>query len=224
MINVADLVIFVVLLFGAWRGLRHGLSGEILRVAVLVAAFLIGARTHVLLGERIAETTRLSAAASRALGFGAAFLAVWIAGNLARIALLKILTLKFVRPLELVGGAAAGAIKAAAAVSAVLIFANLAPRLRPLADAVNERSAVCAFLSTRAPALYSSLRERYADIVGEEHDGEAAAAAPAEDAEPAAPEDVEPPSSAPEWEPLVFDPVKGAGGNPSNSETSGARR
>ena len=209
-IQVADLVILAVLLFGAWRGFRNGLSGEIVRVAGLVVAFLVGARTHVPLGNWIEETTRLSAPAARALGFGAVFAGIWAVGHLARFILHKIMTITFVKPLEIAGGVAAGVIKTGAAISAVLIFINLAPRLTFVANAVNERSTICTFLSAHAPALYSSLRERYAVVAGAPGDQETGGGAP-EGATIPEPDDTAAPRSEPEWEPLVFEPVDEVG-------------
>jgi uncharacterized membrane protein required for colicin V production len=232
-IHVADFLIVAILLFGAWRGFRNGLSGEILRVAAIVAAFLISARSHVVLGAWIADKTGMPPSTARTIGFISVFAGLWGLGHLVRFVLAKLVTIRFVRPLEIGGGIAAGIIKTGAALSAVLIVVNLAEPLRPVAGAVNERSTICAFLSEKAPALYESLRERYGTVVpdpaGEEPEtepiqpdakqppedrteDEPPSPAPGHADRPADPEpEIEIDTSEPRWEPLVFEPIGDAG-------------
>ncbi len=200
MFHPLDIAILVVLLVGFWRGWRNGLSGELLRVAALVVAFVVANRCHALPARWIAEHTSMKGAAVPFLSYAVIFVGIWAVGWFVRTVVHKILTISFVKHLETIGGAFAGALKTAVILALALVGMTLVPLLQPLAETIAEHSTLAAFTVAKAPTVCTELNEIKKKYIPSEDRPEDEAAEPEPREEPAEDEDTIEPIEIPDEE------------------------
>lgn len=125
--NAVDIVALVILLFGVWRGFRRGLSGELARLISLAVVMIVGWQAYEPLGERLAEFTRLDPEQSRLAAFLCTVLAAGICMLALRLVLRQIMEFTFKKPLEKIGGMAAGFLRSSILIVLIVVAAVLTP-------------------------------------------------------------------------------------------------
>jgi membrane protein required for colicin V production len=126
--NAVDIVALVWLLIGAWRGLRQGLAGALLRLLALALAVGVGFLGYAWLGEKMAGGGRLAGAAGDLLAFFLITVAVYVVLRLVGLLLKNTITFTFKGKLEPVGGALVGLLVSACVIALVLLLAGQWPQ------------------------------------------------------------------------------------------------
>lgn len=126
-LNIVDVVIAVYLIYGAVRGVRRGLSGELARLFSLAVAIVAGWQFYEPLGEQLAAYTRLTGAAASIAGFFCTVLAAGAVLLVLRLMLKNIMEFAFKGKIERLGGLLAGVIRAFCIASLALIAVAFVP-------------------------------------------------------------------------------------------------
>jgi uncharacterized membrane protein required for colicin V production len=111
-VNWYDVVVAAALLYGAWSGLRAGLTAEIIRVVGLVLAVVLGLTLYQPVGDGIWHRSQLSHETAQLVAFVSVAVVVYLISVLVRLATRRHMKeYKFSVLLENVGGAFAGVVR-----------------------------------------------------------------------------------------------------------------
>jgi uncharacterized membrane protein required for colicin V production len=157
-LNVVDVVAMAFAAWGAIRGFRRGLSGELARLLGIGVALVAGWRLSLPLGERAEQLTRLSVHGSRVAGFVVAFAGAWLAAVALRWILRNLMEFTFKDPLEHVGGAVAGLLRFGGIASALVLAGGLCP-VGAVRESFTEGSVLGAALHRHVLPAYTALKE-----------------------------------------------------------------
>lgn len=128
--NIADLVVFGILLFGLIRGFIKGLSGELAGLISVVVAVAAGRFLYRPLGLYIGERTTLGEPAAYAAAFIVTLLGAYLLMLILRLMLRALMEFSFKGKIERLGGALAGLLGAAVFAAALLLVLGLWPNDR----------------------------------------------------------------------------------------------
>lgn len=162
-VNFVDAIVLVLLLIGAFRGLRRGLSGELASIISIVLAVLAGVFAYGPLGERIHATGRFDESRSMIMAFFLALAAVMLALFVLRITLRSVMSFTFKGALERIGGALTGAARSLVIVAALIFLIGLWPNDDALYRVVIDESFTGQVLHPRLQRCYADLASRHPD-------------------------------------------------------------
>lgn len=161
--NVVDGLVALFLLAGLFGGIKRGLSGEIVRALIAVAA----AVAAVLYARPVSEWTivhwNLPVRVALIGAFVAVFLGAYLAVTMVRVLLGKLADFHFKGPMERIGGALCGTARAAGVSGLILLLLGLAPN-ENLQSLVVDQSVAGRFVTQHLRPLYAQLSERVPEI------------------------------------------------------------
>jgi S1-C subfamily serine protease len=163
-VNLLDLLIVALLLFGAFAGWRSGFMGPVLALAGGIIGFMVALLLATLLREQLAGIEQPLRALVTMLGLGALVLTGEATGAALGAGVSRGLRATWFRPLDAVGGAVVGMAHVALLVWLLggLLAAGMSPALAPMArgsallDVVYERLPTPATVAGRMMALLSA--------------------------------------------------------------------
>lgn len=126
-INAVDIVAWLWLLLGMWRGVRQGLAVALLRLFAVGLAIGSGLLGYGWLGEKLAGLGRLGGASGDLLAFFLIAIAAYVALRLLGMMLKTSVTFAFKGRLETVGGGLVGLLVSACVVTLLLLLAGQWP-------------------------------------------------------------------------------------------------
>src|SRR5262249_30799700 len=132
-VNWYDVVVVAAVLYGAWSGIRAGLTGEIIRVIGLVLMIVLAVEFQQPVGDWIAGHTSVPDNGAHLLGFAGIALVVYFITLAVRLRVQKqVQALKVSALLENVGGGFAGAVRMVAIMVwvTILVSASFGGELR----------------------------------------------------------------------------------------------
>lgn len=162
-LNLVDIVAIVYLVFGALRGLKRGLSGELARLVGLVVIVMVGWQSYDAIGEKLHGVTRLSEDGSRLAGFVVAVVGAAVVVTLLRFILKNLLEFAFKGKVERLGGMTAGTIRSFALVTAIVLVASLSP-LPYLRATFGEESRIGRFIVHHLLPAYQRMVIEHPDL------------------------------------------------------------
>lgn len=158
-LNWYDLVVIVALLYGAWSGLRAGLTGEIIRVIGLVLMIVLAVEFYLPAGNWLQAHSRLGEEPSYLIAFVSIAVVVHLIALAARLATHKQMQkLKFAAMVENVGGSLAGVIWMAVLMIWLTVFLCLS-NYDFLRHAVAEESRFGSFVINQLPAVNNMVKK-----------------------------------------------------------------
>lgn len=125
--NITDLSVLVLLFLGMASGVRHGLSGEFLRVLTFFFAILVGWKGTDAGAAWLAEQGNWPLDDVRSLAFFGLMLATYLALAIVRITLRLLMVFSFRGKVEYIGGALFGLLRAAVFCAIILLAISLYP-------------------------------------------------------------------------------------------------
>ena len=126
-LNWYDFVVIVALIYGAWSGLRAGLTGEIIRVIGLVLMIVLAFQFYETLGNWLQLHTPLNGEAANLIAFVGIAVVVHLLALAVRLAAHRhVQKLKLAALIENVGGSLAGVIRMIVIMAWVSAFLCLA--------------------------------------------------------------------------------------------------
>jgi len=126
-INITDGCVAAILVLGLLGGIRRGLSGELLRIATIVAALFAGWKGADAGAAWLAGRGGWTAEEVKPLAFFGIIVATFLVLAIVRIAFRLFLDFSFKGKLELIGGAVSGLLRATVFCAIVLLGASLIP-------------------------------------------------------------------------------------------------
>lgn len=160
-INVVDLAVAALLLFGFIGGIRRGLSGELLRILSIAIAILVGWKGTDAGALWLAEKTQWPVDDVKSAAFLGLIVGTYIFLAFVRVGLRLFLSFAFKGKIELIGGALVGLVRSAVFCTVVLLMASLV-NYEPLANALGA--------SVTGPWVATHVRPLYDDIARENPD------------------------------------------------------
>lgn len=161
--NIVDGLVALFLLAGMVGGVRRGLSGELVRALIAVAA----ATAAVLYARPVSEWAinqwDLPVRTALIGAFLAVFLGAYLAVTLVRGLMGRLADFRFKGPLERIGGAVCGVARAAGVSGLILLLLGLAPNDN-LRNLVMDESVAGRFVTQHVRPLYGQLTERVPEI------------------------------------------------------------
>lgn len=161
--NVVDGLVALFLLAGLVGGVRRGLSGELVRAIIAVAA----AAAAVLYARPVSDWAmnqwHLPVRSALIGAFLVVFVGSYLVVTLLREILGKLADFRFKGPLERIGGAVCGAARAAGVSGLILLLLGLAPNDN-LKSLVVDESVAGRFVTQHLRPLYGQLSERVPEI------------------------------------------------------------
>ncbi len=160
-LNWYDFVVIVALLYGAWSGLRAGLTGEIIRVIGLVLMVVLAFQFYLTVGNWLQTHSSLSAETANLIAFVSIAVAVHLIALATRLAThRRMQKLKFTALLENVGGSLAGVVRMivimAWLTAFVFLWGNDFWR-----RAVGEQSRFGSFVAEQVPAVKAMVEKSF---------------------------------------------------------------
>jgi len=125
--NFIDGIVGLLLLAGLLGGIRRGLSGELIRAVLAVAALVAALLYTRPLADWAMARWQLDARPAMVGGFLAIFLGIYLAVTAARVLLGRLADFTFRGKIERLGGALCGLARAAVVSSLILLLLGLAP-------------------------------------------------------------------------------------------------
>lgn len=154
--NITDGCVLVLLGLGLIGGIRRGLSGELLRIASIILAFVAGWRGTEPLTHYLEDLTGRTPAELKPAAFIGLVVISYLALSILRRALRLMVDFSFKGQLEVMGGAVTGLVRAGFFASLVLLGASLIPH-EPLREAVRH--------SITGQWVNAHVRPRFDDLV-----------------------------------------------------------
>jgi membrane protein required for colicin V production len=159
MLNWYDLIVIVALLYGAWSGLRAGLTGEIIRVIGLVLMIVLAVEFYLPVGNWLRAHSRLTEEPSSLIAFVSIAVVVHLIALAARLATHKQMQkLKFAAMVENVGGTIAGVIWMAVIMTWLTVLLCLS-NYDFFRRAVSEESRFGSFVINQLPAVNNMVKK-----------------------------------------------------------------
>ncbi len=160
-LNWYDLVVIVALLYGAWSGLRAGLTGEIIRVIGLVLMIVLAVEFYLPAGNLLQTHSRLDPELANLLAFVAIAVVVHLIALAARLATHKQMQkLKFAAVMENVGGSFAGVIRMTVIMTWLTVLLCLS-NSEFWRHAAGDESRFGTFVVTRLPAVNDIVKKSF---------------------------------------------------------------
>lgn len=160
-LNVVDIAALVLVVLGALQGLRRGLSGELARLAGMIAAYLAGLWLHEPVAAWCMARTRLEYGPARALAFALTVLGALALLMLVHAILGRAMKLVIAEGLDRIGGMAAGAARAGIVVLVIFLVVNLLTPDSYLGRLFGEASAIGRRVQAHGPMVRERLREEW---------------------------------------------------------------
>jgi membrane protein required for colicin V production len=158
--NIVDIIVLVIVLLGAARGLLKGLSGELAAMGSAVISLFAGWYFFRPIGDYLVKNSRLTEDGAYVVSFALVVMGAYILMRILRLLLRSILEFSFKGRIERLGGALAGFLHAAVLVSVVLLFFSLWPH-ESLRQLVAEESVFGRIAANRLRPFYESLAEKH---------------------------------------------------------------
>ena len=165
LLNLVDIIAFVVIALCMFVGSRRGLSGELAGTVSTVAGFILGMMFFAPMVEWLVEHSRLGEGSARMVAFVLVFLVVFAIMLAMRIGLRALLKVAIEKKTDRWGGAMAGFVKALVIVLAVFLLMIMAPG-KSLNRTFGEESMIGSLLLKAIPELRNSVAE-HIDVDGE---------------------------------------------------------
>jgi uncharacterized membrane protein required for colicin V production len=160
-VNWYDFVVLAALIYGAWSGLRAGLTGEIIRVIGLVLMLVLAFQFYQSLGNWLRAHWSIAEETAYLVAFVGIAVAVHLLALATRLATHRyMLKLKFAALVENVGGSLAGVIRMTvimAWLTAVLYMMGS----NALRRAVGEESRFGSFVASQVPTVKAIVEKRF---------------------------------------------------------------
>ena len=158
LLNLVDIVAFVIMALNMLVGARRGLSGELAGTVSTVVGFILGMMFFAPLVGWLVENSRLGSGSARMVAFVLVFLIVCAIMLALRIGLRALLKVAIEKKTDRWGGAMAGLLKALVIVLAVFLLMIMAPSQK-LNRIFGEESMIGALLVKAIPELKESVAE-----------------------------------------------------------------
>jgi uncharacterized membrane protein required for colicin V production len=159
MLNWYDIVVVGALLYGAWSGLRAGLTGEIIRVVGLVLMIVLASELHQSVGHWLGANFSLSDDAAQFVAFVSIAVVVYLITLAIRLRTRqRMQELKVAALLENVGGGFAGVIRMGLIMAWVTVVLSLSTSSF-LADQVGIESRFGSLVLDRLPAVRAAMEK-----------------------------------------------------------------
>ena len=169
--NLVDGVVALLLLAGLFSGIRRGLSGELVRAMIAVAAVVAAVLYARPVSEWAMRQANLSVRAALIGAFLLVLLGAYVAVSMVRALLGRLADFTFKGKLERLGGGLCGLARAAAVSGLILLLLGLAPNDN-LQRLVVDESVTGRLVTQHLRPLYAQLSERVPEIRIEEPAGD----------------------------------------------------
>ncbi|MEO1011479.1 MAG: CvpA family protein [Bacteroidota bacterium] len=144
-----DIILGLLLLWGAWKGLKNGLFVEIASILALVAGIYGAIHFSYYAGDYLSRTMNWEERYINITAFIITFLIIVIVVHLAAKLLTKIANIAFLGLLNKIAGALFGALKIAVILGAILIFL----------DRINSSVGIVKNETVKESVLYGPIKE-----------------------------------------------------------------